>query len=173
MKHKIKTLHDALVYELQGLYDAERKLKEYLNKCSTEKMSKELRTQIQRYTDSTDSKLLNLERVFNYLMQEPIIRKNEVINHFLQETHYLLTHTFSRDIRDILMATCIQSINSYKIRCYKTAYLFAIELELETAADLLEQILEWEIEMKEQLMECTTSQLNKSNKKIDLNLSEC
>jgi len=146
MKTKITSLNDALAFQLQGLYFTETRLKEEFPSCCSEITSRKIRNEIESYTGGADSKMLKLERVFNYLMTEPLSRKNPAINDLMNETHQILSATTSTHLRDILAISCLQKINAYKIAGYRSAYMFAVELELDTATDLLQQILESEID---------------------------
>jgi len=163
MKKIITTLQEALAYQLNGLVYAETKVRDEFEICSQQITSPELKAEIKRYVGNADNKLQKLERIFNYLMQEPGPRKNEVIARMIAETHHLLGLTTSGHLRDILMVGCIQNINAYKIATYKTAYLYTLELELDTAADLAQQILEWELETSRKLAALSIHEFNKVN----------
>jgi hypothetical protein len=63
----------------------------------------------------------------------------------IDETQHLLTYATSPHLRDILMIGCIKNINAYKTAIYQMSYLIAVELEMDTPADLIQQILEWEL----------------------------
>lgn len=151
MKTAITTLQGALAYQLQGLSYAEKKVQKEFNACSHHLTSVKLKNEIEKYIDSSDSKLLKLERIFNYLMQEPTKRKNQVIDKLLDETHEMLSYTSSPHLKDILMISCIQNICAYKISGYKTASMFSVELELDTVTDLIQHILEWETQTSKTL----------------------
>lgn len=146
MKTTITTLQDALAFQLQGLHYAETKVREEFNSCSLHLTSSRLKEEIGKYMESSQDKILKLERIFNYLMQESVSRKNTAIIELLRETEQMLSIANSSHLKDILMISCIQNISAYKISSYKTAYLFSVELELDIVADLLQHILEWEIE---------------------------
>jgi ferritin-like metal-binding protein YciE len=161
MFKKINTLHDALTFQLQGLVYAEHKLTDEFTKCSEQIESVRLKTEIKNYVDSGASKLLKLERIFNYLMQDCQPRKNQVVNKLIEETQHMLTYTTSPHLKDILMIGCIQNINAYKIASYKTAYMFAIEMNLDTAEDLVQQILEWELEANKTFTTLAIEEFNK------------
>ena len=166
MKTKINSLNDALAFLLQGLYFAETKLKEEFPTCCGQITSVRISNEINNYTSNADDKLLKLERVFNYLMKEPLTRPNEVINELMRETHQMLDSTNSSHLRDILSIGCIQNINAYKIANYRSAYMIAVELELDIATDLLQQILEWEIVTGKVLAELSIEEFNKTQKAI-------
>lgn len=166
MKRTINTLHEALADQLQGLFYTETKVKDEFQICKQQITSPELKAEIQLYVDDADNKLKKLDRIFNYLMQEPAPRRNEVIVKMIEETHRLLNYTSSAHLRDILMVGCIQNVNAYKIASYKTAYLFALELELDTAADLVQQILEWELATSKTLATLSIHEFNKVNSSV-------
>ena len=160
MKTKINSLNDALAFLLQGLYFTEARLKEEFPSCCSEITSGKIRSEIEKYTESADSKMLKLERIFNYLMTEPLTRKNDVIKGLMDETHQILSATTSTHLRDILAIGCLQNVNAYKIAGYRSAYMFAVEMELDTATDLLQQILEWEIDSSKGLSALSIEEFN-------------
>jgi ferritin-like metal-binding protein YciE len=163
MKTKLCTMQDAFAFQLQGLFYTEKKVPEEFNTCRHHISSNSLRSEIEKYITSSESKILKLERIFNYLMQEPMIRKNEVIDAMMDETHHLLAQATSSHLKDILMISCIQNINAYKTARYKTAYMFAVELELDTASDLLQQILAWELATDKALAKLTIEEFNRAS----------
>ena len=163
MKKTIRTPQDALAYQLQGLFYTETKVRDEFEVCSPQITSAEVRHAIQEYVGSADNKLQKLDRIFSYLMQEPGPRKNEIIQKMIDETHHLLAFTSSTHLRDILLVSCIQNINAYKTASYRSAYLFAIELELDKAADLIQEILEWELLASKRLASLSIHAFNTLN----------
>ncbi|WP_160118568.1 YciE/YciF ferroxidase family protein [Chryseotalea sanaruensis] len=163
MKNKISTLQDALAYQLQGLFFAEDEIRNELTTCIQQIRSIEVRNEIDHYVKTANEKLQKLERIFTYLMQESNPRKNDVVSKMIHETHHLLKLTSSAHLKDILMISCVQNINSYKTASYKSAYLFAVELELDTAIDLIQQILEWELATGKRLALLSIHEFNKLN----------
>ncbi|HEX8038304.1 MAG TPA: DUF892 family protein [Chryseosolibacter sp.] len=162
MKTFIHTIQDALAFQLQGLFYSERFLARELNACMSDVGSEKLKNEMQRYARQSENKILKFERIFNYLMQEPQTRKNEVIHKMIDEMHQILGFTTpSKHLKDMLRISCIQNINAYKIAGYKNAYMFAVELELDTAADLLQQILEWELATGKALSELSIEEFNR------------
>lgn len=162
MKTKINSLNDALAFLLQGLYYTETKLKDEFPTCCSEITSTQIQNEINNYACGAGDKLLKLERVFNYLLTEPLTRTNAVVNELLNETHQMLASTTSSHLKDILSIGCIQNINTYKISNYRSAYMIAVELQLDTATDLLQQILEWEIETSKVLTALSIEEFNKA-----------
>lgn len=141
---KISNLNDALTFLLRRLYDAEGMLKDAIMKCSKNVKSEMLKAELIDYADSTRNKIIKLERVFNYLMKEPGGEKNVIIRKMINDTHEMLKIVTSEETRDVMLLSCIQSINQYKMAGYRTSLAFSIELQLDTVADLLHEIVEWE-----------------------------
>ena len=154
------TEQDALAFQLNGLFYSEFKPNSEFNNCLHYVNSIPLRNEIQKYLDGADDKALKLEQIFNYLMAEPLIQKKEIIQTLIDEMHHLLAFTSSAHIKNFLVISCIQNINEYKISCYRTSYMLAAELDLDTASDLLQQILEQELETEKTLNDLSVEEFN-------------
>ena len=161
MKKNVHTLQDTLGLQLQALYYAEKKLKDEYGECSREISSENLKKTMHHYELSGDEKMHKLERIFNYLMLEPEPRKNKALIKLLEETRELLSYTDSPHLKDILMVSCLQNINALKISGLKVAYMFTLELEMDTASDLLQQLLELELETSKALAFAALEEFNK------------
>jgi ferritin-like metal-binding protein YciE len=161
MEKTIRTLQEALSYELQGILFAEDKVRNEFQARFRDIRSQDVKKVIQAYIENADNVKLMLNRVFNYLMIEPAPRKNEVINKMIDETKYLLTHATTPHLKDILMIDCVKNINAYKIAGYQTIYLMAVELEMDTPADLIQQVLEWELDTARSLSGLSIREFNK------------
>lgn len=160
MNKTIKTLQDALSYELSGMLYTEDKIRHEFEACSHHITSSSVKKVIRTYIENSENVKLKLERVFNYLMIEPAPRRNEVINKLIDETQHLLTYAGSPHLKDILMIGCIRNINAYKTAAYQTSYLMAIELEMDTPADMIQQILEWEVNTGKALSSLSIHEFN-------------
>jgi ferritin-like metal-binding protein YciE len=163
MNKTIATLHDALAYQLRGLLYAERKISEEISTFRHHISSAEVNTVLQNYADNAGNVTLKLDRIFSYLMIEPVARKNEIIDKMIDETRHLLTYTSTPHLKDILMIACIKNINAYKTASLLTADLIAVELELDAATDLIEEILEWELTTGRELVALSIFEFNNMN----------
>lgn len=161
MNKTIGTLQDALAFELQGMLYVEDKVSREFKTSKRHITSPEVKNVIEAYIENAENVKLKLDRVFNYLMIEPEIRKNEVINKMIDETQLLLNYTSSPHLKDILMIGCIENINAYKTASYQTSYLMAVELEMDTPADLIQQVLEWEVNTGKLLYGLSIREFNK------------
>ena len=162
MKTKINSPNDTLTFLLQGLYFTETKLKEEIPACCSQITSTRIRNEIDHYTGNADYRLQKLQSVFNYLMKEPLSGPNAVVNSLIRETHQLLASTISSHLKDVLSIGCIQNINAYKISGYRSAYMAAVELDLDTVTDILQQILERETETSRIFAEASIEEFNKA-----------
>ncbi len=159
MKKSLVNLQDALAYRLNGLYDVEKKLQESIPDCLHHVGSPALLNEMQKYADSTRDKVTKLERVFNYLMEEPEIHPDEVMEKMIEDVYELVTHA-AEPLRDALIISCLQNINHYKISGYGTARAMAMQLEFEKASELLNEILTWEKEMDQRLTLLAMEEVN-------------
>ena len=155
MRNRIHTIEDALAFQLQGLYYSEARIVSEFKVRTYEFGSESLNNKIKGYTNSASEKTLKIERIFNYLMKEPLSRKNEVIDAMIHEMHLMLRASTDTGLKNTLVISCFQNINAYKISCYKTAYRLAEELAIDSVCDLLQQILELEYQTTEALSEVT------------------
>lgn len=153
MRSRIHTIEDALVFQLQGLYYSEARIVSEFKNHSHELGSDFVVEKLKSYSASAAEKTLKIERIFNYLMKEPLSRKNNVIDAMIHETHLMLKTTSEPELRNTLVISYLQNINAYKLSSYKTAYLLADELGIDTVCDLLQQILESEYQATENLAE--------------------
>jgi ferritin-like metal-binding protein YciE len=141
---KVNRLEDALVMQANDMYQAERRLLEAIPQHLTEINDHSLKNELLAYRQAAKDKMLKLERIFSYLMVEPNSKRNLVIDSLISKTDQLLELAANRAMCDVLMATCIRTINHYKIAGYETACAFAEELGLDTPEQLLNEIVNWE-----------------------------
>jgi ferritin-like metal-binding protein YciE len=161
MKTRINSVNDTLCHILQGLYTTEEKTCEAFRDCFHHLSSDDLRRELAQYTEESNNRILRLERIFNYLMQEQVKRRNDVISRMLDETHELMEQTSVPHLKDIIIISCLESISAYKIANYNSAWLFSAELELDTVCDLLQQSLESEMETKRNLHSIAMTEFNR------------
>jgi ferritin-like metal-binding protein YciE len=141
---KLTNVNEALVFLLKRQYDAECLLKDALQACSKNVKSAMLKAELQDYGEASRHKIIKLERAFNYLMTEPTGEKNIIMRKMITETHAMLEMTKSDETRDVMILSCVQGINQYKIAIYRAALALAIEMQLDQVTEFLNEIIEWE-----------------------------
>ena len=144
MKNQITKLEDILALQLQELHNSERAIKEKINTLLLYSESEELNEILLKYSESSDHKKLKLGRMFYYILVEPVDKSSSIVSTLLDETAFRLERTSSSKIKTLLLISGFQCINHFKLSLYRTALTYALELELDTVADLLHQIAEWE-----------------------------
>jgi ferritin-like metal-binding protein YciE len=160
MKNKIQTVEDAFVFHLQQLFYSEKRISDGLFTETLPAKSLKLKREIKEYADSSGSKLLKLERIFNYLMTEPYARRNELVNAILCETTEVLKYAASHQLKDILILSSFKNISAVKLSCYRNAYIYSVELELDTPADLLQEIIDWEVTSSKTVAKLAVEEFN-------------
>jgi ferritin-like metal-binding protein YciE len=160
MKVNVSNLGEALALRLDELLDAEKQLKETIPDCINKVSSVSLKLELKEYLDMCVNKIQKLERVYTYLMKSPTKSKTKIINRLIENTRDMLGSPLTNEMRDVLLISCLQTINHFKMAGYKTALTFASELELETAAELLEQVLHWEMETEKNLSSIAVNEVN-------------
>jgi len=161
MKKAITKLEDALALELQSLYDGEMSLKEKIEEANRDTDCIELKEILKKYAESSDHKRLKLDRMFSYLMVEPSSQGSTIIGKLLDETVQRAKHTLSDKIKTPILISGFQQVNHFKIASYKTALQYALEVDLDTVADLLQQVIEWERKTEKALADLCVKEFNK------------
>lgn len=160
MKNVLITPLSLLVNQLHSLYYAEKTINHHFGQGIFEFQTPFDTNKVDAYLHHTESTILKLERIFNYLMQEPQAGKNHVVYEFIKEFKTIAETISDPHVHDLLLIKLFQNVCDYKLINYKTTYLFAMVTELDTVSDLLQQILEEEQEFKKSLDEIATSEFN-------------
>jgi len=161
MKKAITKLEDVLTLELQVLYTAEVGLKEKAEAFIRDTDCAQLLEILKKYTESSDHKRLKLERMFSYLMVEPEVENVSIFGKLLDESIRRSRHVLAGKIKTLVLISDFQQLNHFKMTAYKTALMYALEIELETVADLLHQIIEWERKTEKALAELCLKEFSK------------
>lgn len=160
MKVHAANLQDALAIRLDDLLDAEDQLRHAIPRCLSKVASPSLHRELSAYAESCDTKMQKIQRVYNYVMREPKQVRNNVIERLIANTQDTLKSPLSDEMRDVLMISCLQTINHYKLAAYKSVLTFAGQLELTTAADQLQEIIQWESQTEHNLAAIALHEVN-------------
>ncbi len=150
-KRNVNTLSDALAFQLNNMYDAEQKLQQEIGPCCRFSTFLHLQNEMNKYIEQSSNKMIKLERIFNYLMEEPGGISNAIIEKMLEDTQAVLKMADSSSLRDVLLTSSLLAINHYKLGVYSCAQVIALKLEIETVSDLLSEIVHWEKETNKAL----------------------
>ncbi|HMV08442.1 MAG TPA: DUF892 family protein [Cyclobacteriaceae bacterium] len=164
----IRSIPDALAFSLSKLYYAELAMRDHFISLEGKLNSASITLQLEEQAEGCENNLLKLERIFNYLMQDPVPGNLEAITQLVADTRDIVDLVENRYLKDVLLTGCIQNIQAVKISNYRIAYMLAAELELDTVVDLVQQILEQETEASQSLSHLFISRFNKYRKTADV-----
>ena len=143
---KLTNLSEVLAFQLEGMYDGEKKLQHQLPTISERVRSSSVKGEISKCIERAVEKRCKLKRIFSYLLIEKSKRKSNVMESILNEAENLLHHVSESYVGDVVLLACLQSANHYNIANYRAALALALALNLEQVADLLDEILQVEKE---------------------------
>ena len=164
----ISNLKDALLYQINGLYNAELQLQKSLLKSISLIDPSILKDELRRYVDRSQDKIIHLEDTLGHLLQKPVIERNEVLAQMINEAMAELHHTSGPRLRNVVLIGAIQKICHYKISAYGTARAIAEELNLNAVPEILGQIVEWEKEADRRLTWLAVEKINRKAKELPL-----
>lgn len=167
----MKTIHsvsDALAYTLSNLFHSEQLMRDHFRVLADKLTSPTLAVQLEEQVCGCENNLLKLERIFNYLMQEPASGHRDAMTQLISDTVRLTASVHNHYLKDVLIIGGIQNIQAVKISNYRMAYMLAVELELDTVVDLIQQILEQETEATKALSTLFIYRFNKYRKTADV-----
>jgi ferritin-like metal-binding protein YciE len=158
----VSTLHHLLDYDARKFTSAEIQLKNKLPEWITNAASLKLKTVLQKYLDTVQQHIQNMEGFFEAESITSLSLTNRIMHAFIEETVEKLAICTDPEIKDACLLAGIQSINHVKISVYGTAAAFAKALGMEKQAaifhdaevqekqidDRLSQLAEFEINMK-------------------------
>jgi len=158
MKSNLNSLFDMLAYLLRGLNTDETKLMNDLGVNTDQITSTLVRCEVDDYLGGLRDNLLGIERIFSYLMTNNVTRKDHVVQELIRELNELFLTTDQSYLKDIFIISALRGISAYKTSLYHTAYQITLELDLETPADILQEILEREKKSFESFERLTLTQ---------------
>jgi len=157
---KIMTLKDALIHDLKGLYDSERKLKKHLQRHHKTVYSKDLRNALTSYLANAEIRINKLQWTFQYLGEKFAATYNPSISAILKDNEEMVKKTISEELRDAVLTGCVQRALHYNISVYGTCRAFARELRMHEIEEILKEILSLEKGMDHQLSRLAMKEIN-------------
>ncbi len=159
-KPSLNNLNEVLTYILEGMYDAEKQIQEVIPEWSQHTNTTSIKNQVKRYAENTRDKRTKLKRVFSYLLTGPFKRKNGVVKKMLKEWSVVSGMTESKPLADVLFISFLMGLIEFKKTKYFSARNIALQLNLQTVADLLDEIVVWEKETANALTKIALAETN-------------
>lgn len=149
---RFDSLKDALIYELQDLYNAEKQLVTALPLMIAETTSLELKKAFTDHLQETENHVTRLTEIFSFLGISPSAEKCEAMQGLIKEGREVLTADGNPHVKDALLIGAAQRIEHYEMAGYGTARTFARILGFNDVAELLQQTLYEEGEANKKLV---------------------
>ncbi|KAF2517150.1 YciE/YciF ferroxidase family protein [Flavobacterium foetidum] len=153
-------LRELFVDSLKDIYWAEKALTKALPKMAKNATSENLITAINEHLTVTQGQVERLEQVFELLGEKATAKKCDAMEGLIKEGESIMEETQQGPVRDAGIISASQKIEHYEIASYGTLAAFALTLEEEDAAALLQQTLEEEKEADTVLTEAAYNTIN-------------
>ena len=153
-------LRELFVDSLKDIYWAEKALTKALPKMAKNATSENLITAINEHLTVTQGQVERLEQVFEILGEKATAKKCDAMEGLIKEGESIMEETQEGPVRDAGIISASQKIEHYEIASYGTLAAFALTLNEEDAAALLQQTLEEEKEADTILTEAAYNTIN-------------
>jgi len=153
-------LRELFIDSLKDIYWAEKALTKALPKMAKNATSENLITAINEHLTVTEGQVERLEQVFEILGEKAAAKKCDAMEGLIKEGESIMEETQQGAVRDAGIIAASQKIEHYEIASYGTLAAFALTLEEEDAAALLQQTLEEEKEADTILTEAAYNTIN-------------
>ncbi|KRD10364.1 hypothetical protein ASE21_11685 [Flavobacterium sp. Root901] len=153
-------LRELFIDSLKDIYWAEKALTKALPKMAKNATSENLITAINEHLTVTEGQVERLEQVFEILGEKASAKKCDAMEGLIKEGESIMEETQEGAVRDAGIISASQKIEHYEIASYGTLAAFALTLNEEEAAALLQQTLEEEKEADTILTEAAYNTIN-------------
>jgi ferritin-like metal-binding protein YciE len=159
---KLSTLQDLLVEELKYLHSAESQLIRALPKMALSASSPELRTAFERHLAETKQHLQRIDHIFEQFASKPGRKKCKAMEGLLEEGNDAIAEDAEPAVHDAALIAAAQRVEHYEIAGYGCAKAFALLLEDEETAAILDETLQEEAATDRLLTEIAMSGINQT-----------
>jgi ferritin-like metal-binding protein YciE len=135
-------LGELLMRELRELYDADRQLLKVFPRLEKAANAEQLANLCREGVEYTEERIARLERVFKSLGATARAKRSFAMAGLIQQAMDTAEEDMANALRDAALLANIQKISHYGIAAYGTARAYARTLELDEAAEILEESLQ-------------------------------
>jgi ferritin-like metal-binding protein YciE len=139
----LASLQDVFQEQIEDLYSAERQLVQALPKVAAAAQSEELKKAFNEHLDETRGHVQRLDEIIGQLGVTPSTHCKGMEG-LIAEGEEVIAEAGDPVAKDAALIAAAQRIEHYEIAAYGTARTLADELDLDSAADLLDQTLDEE-----------------------------
>ena len=148
---EVKSFHDLFVEHLKDIYDAENQITKALPKMVEAANDEKLREALDQHLEETRGHIERLDRIFEELAIPATGKTCKGMQGLIKEGEEHLQKSPGGPVGDALLIASAQKVEHYEISAYGTARAWAEELDLDDAADLLDETLDEESAADEKL----------------------
>jgi ferritin-like metal-binding protein YciE len=140
-KASTKVLEDLFLDGLKDLYYAERKIRQALPKMAKAAQTKELAAAFEKHLAETEAQVGRLQRVFELLGESARGKTCPAIDGILKEGEEIMQDCKGAPALDAGLVAAAQAVEHYEIARYGTLVVWAEQLGIPEAAELLKVTL--------------------------------
>jgi len=155
-------LKDALIEELQDIYDAEHRIVNGLQAMRDAANNAELRDAFGKHLGQTKGQIERLEEAFKALGETPKRETCEATKGLIEEGEELMGKDADDDVKDAMLISAAQKIEHYEIASYGTLCTWAEILGEDRVHDLLGQTLDEEKSTDDDLTALAKSKIDRA-----------
>jgi len=157
MERKLK---DLFVDEIKDLYNAEKQITKALPQMAKKASSDQLKQAFEEHLKETENQIQRLEKVFKELDMAPRSKKCEGIEGIISEGKEMMKEIKDPSLLDAALISAAQKVEHYEIASYGTVRTYAEMLNLNKAAELLQETLDEESNANEKLTKLALNGIN-------------
>ncbi len=155
-----ETLHDAFEEELKDVLSAEKQLLKALPKMAKAASNEDLAAGFEEHLEQTKGQIERLEKIFQMLDKTPRAKKCKAMEGLIEEGSEIMEEDAEPQVMDAMLIAAAQKVEHYEIATYGTLVTWARQLEMEDAAELLQQTLDEEKQTDVKLTELAEAGIN-------------
>jgi ferritin-like metal-binding protein YciE len=154
-------LETFFIAQLNDIYDAEKQLVKALPQMQAAATTEELEAAFEKHALETQRHVSRLEKIFKQLGKTPESKTCEVMKALIKEGTEVINETKEGTMaRDAALIMAAQRVEHYEIATYGALVQFAITMELDKVANMLEDTLDEEEETDSDLTDIAEEFIN-------------
>lgn len=158
--YQLNTLHDLLAYELKELLSTQQQLESVFYRMSEQTSDNELKQIFQEYGEETKQNQENLKKLCNELKIDTKGAESPTMEGIMAKANNLLEGNANAEVRDAGLITVAQTIAHYEMANYGAARSYALRLNMDNAANFLDDAIREEKEANKRLTELAEQKIN-------------
>jgi ferritin-like metal-binding protein YciE len=140
----MKTLQNLFLEELADMFDAENRLTKALPKLAKAATHDDLREAFESHFEETEGHVRKVEQVFESFGQSAKSEKCEAMTGLIEEANEIVSNNRGEPTINAALISAAQKVEHYEIASYGCLREWADQLGNDTAARLLQEILDEE-----------------------------